>query len=211
MRLLIATWGLFMVAALFHCNPARAEVMFEAGAGASVYGNDTSTEPTYKVNAGVKGFPIYGTVGYENPKQKVLGQPISDLGLTTLGVGAGYGFHQNFWVAMELGKVWTDVNANQVVVDEVVYTQLVNNHAVPGRSIPINPRTYESSYSVDDGLSATFVVGYQLFPHVAVTGSYRFLQLDQEISGTDPESGKQWREDTTADLNSFTVGVWYTW
>ena len=187
------------------------------GASQSIYTDGSASEWSFGGRVAHKEVPMYLWAGYEAPTVKILGQPMADADLFSLGLGATRELVEGFSVFMEAGYTFTDISTNESVVDEVAYTWLVNRHGAGGnRNVPVpcayNPGCYESSYTVDDGLTARIGAEWALSEHISVTGAYKWTYLDQEmfIKKINLEEGAgYWREDETLDLSAFEVGVWY--
>jgi hypothetical protein len=178
---------------------------FSVAIGQSIYvDNDSQTDWNFQLRGGVEN--VYVVAGWEQPKLKVLGQPIADSDAYSIGVGARKQW-DDFSVFLETGMVLMDESPNHSVQQEVVYTQLANNHAVTGRDFYWDDNDYSTSYDVEDGLFLRVGLGYNLTENVAVTASYRASQLDAEMSMVSEDGRHEWREDTTVDLGAFEVAV----
>jgi hypothetical protein len=181
---------------------------FSVALGQSIYtDNDSSTDLNVAIRAGVEN--VYFVAGWEQPKLKVLGQPVADSDMYTFGLGARKRVDL-FSFFLEAGVLWTDEEPQSHIVHEVIYTHLVGNHDVHGRTVPVDPRNYDATYELDDGLFMRVGVGYHFSDNVAVTASYRASQVDTEVTIRDrdwTEGQGYWREDTTTDLGAFEVAI----
>jgi hypothetical protein len=196
---------------------ACAEPLVEIGAGQAIYSdNDSSTDWTLQGRVGHKAFPLYLTAGWDQPKVKVLGQPIADTNIYTFGLGTWYEVG-SVSLFVESGLALVDPEIDSGVQQEVVYTYLVGRHNVEGRPVPVDVvngnEGYTSSYEVDDAPFLRIGAQWQVFEHVAVSASYRFLEADTEmfIKRSGWEEGKgYWREDNTANFGAAEVVLWVT-
>lgn len=199
---------------------ARADPLIELGVQQSMYTDGPSNEWSFKANVGWEGFPVYGWGAYEpEVGVKLRGQPLADVDTLSFGIGARKSW-DNFFVALETGYSLVDTSVNAEIQQEVVYTHLVARHNVYQRPVPVtvdgpyDTKGYTSSWEADDGPMARLVIGYQLSDHVALTGAYKWLYVDQEMYIRDinwqPGRG-YWREDNQIDLSSVEVGVWFVW
>ena len=215
----IALVCLAAVAVFLFSSIVKADVEGAVGIQQSLYTDGSSNEWSFGGKLGHTSTPVYLWGLYEGPTAKILGQPMGDMDLFSVGVGTSLKVSRAVRVFIETGYVFTDIELNDNVVDEVNYTWLVSRHDAGGnRNVPVpcayNPGCYDYQYSVDDGVVARVGVRWELSPNVAVTGSYKFTYLDQEMTIKRPEfeDGQgYWREDETLDLSAFEVGVWYTW
>jgi hypothetical protein len=187
---------------------------------ASVSSDDMIPKLGYIARAGWGDFPVYAVLSYESTENSLRGQNVSNPDVLTFGAGTKVELGK-FSIFLEAGYADVTTNANNTggydVVEEVVYTHLVSRHYVPGRPIPVDTRqgAYESSYELDSGPFARIGVGYQLWPHVRLTGSYRFLKVDSQMAIWDTErranGNGYWREDGQADFNAFEVSLLWTY
>ena len=186
--------------------------MFEIAAGLllSTY-DDSPTEPSFKLEVGYDN--VYLWAGYEAPEIKFYGNPVADTDI----YGFGVGFRQKVGAVtlfIEAGYGVVDEDLGNCCSEEMVYTQIVGNHAVEGRTVPLKGAysgDYNYSYEIDDAWMGRVGVDMEVMEHVHVTASYRAMKADQEYAVWDddsnyPESG-YWREDTPYDFGAFEVGI----
>ena len=216
-----AMWFFVSMAALISCavaTNALADFSGAVGVQQSFYTEESSPEWSFGGKLGHTSVPVYAWAGYEAPRLRMLGQPMADSDIFSAGLGVEKGVAHGVSVFLEGGYSFISLDKNENVVDEVSYSQLAQNHAVGGRVPPVcayNPGCYEYSYDVDDGFVARIGAAWALSEHLSVTGAYKWTYLDQEITIFDPErryegDGGYWREDNTADLSAFELGIWYT-
>jgi hypothetical protein len=200
-----------------------APLVLSIGLTSSFY--DESTEPAavsnddlvpklgYTLRLGYEEWPVYAVASYESMDTTLLGQPLAEVDGLSIGLGARKKV-DNFSFFLETGLTIIDHSGTASTQYEVVYTHIVGNHAVEGRTAPIlNAYTgYETSYDLDDGMFFRVGVGYHLTDHLSVTAAYRALLVDEEMAVWDHErryngNGGYWREDDRKDLSSLEVGV----
>jgi opacity protein-like surface antigen len=188
------------------------------GVNQSIYTDESPSEWSFGGQIGHERTPVYLWASYEAPKVKVLGQPMGDTDIFSVGLGASQELVEGLSVFAEGGYSFVDLEANDRVVNEVAYTYLVGRHAVGDRVIPVpcayGSGCYEDTYEVDNGFVARIGAQWQVTDNVAVRGAYKWAYFDQEITMRRPdwqEGTGYWREDTTLDLSSFELGVWYVW
>ena len=213
--------------ATFASNNALADPEGSIGISSITY-NDTSTELGYNGRLGWSGFPFYIAGAYEKPKVRMLGQPLADLKVASVGLGFSTEVRKGLHLFAEGGFSSAKVDIHDDVRDEVIYTQLVGNHNVANRPIPIYKYpNYTTSYEVDSGYFARVGMTYY-WKDIGVTVAYRALKLDQEYTlrglqedydlGRAHQSGQPgfrlpggqeyyWREDTELNLNSVEIGI----
>jgi hypothetical protein len=223
--LLAAVWGIGMFSTCAHTADLD-PLMLEAGVTQSFYDddskparlNDDADAPKngLVLKAGWGDFPVYGVISYESMSIALVGQTHAKPDIFTFGIGARKQWDK-FSVFLETG--YADVTANAQrspydTVSEVAYTSLVGTHNVYDKPVPVNPRDYEASYSLDGGPFARLGVGYQLWNHVKLTAAYRWLSVDEEIAIWDTYRRENdlgyWREDGTKELHSVEVSLLYT-
>lgn len=187
------------------------------GVNQSIYTDESASEWSFGGQIGHELTPVYLWTSYEGPRVKILGQPMGDTDLFSVGLGASQELSEGLSVFVEGGYSFVDLSSNDNVVDEVAYTYLVGRHAVGDRRIPVPcayiSGCYDSSYDVDDGFIARIGAKWQVADHVAIRGAYKWAYFDQEITmrSVDWQEGQgYWREDNTLNLSSFELGIWYT-
>ena len=187
--------------------------MFDIAAGVllSTY-DDSSTEPTFKLEVGYDNVYLWGS--YEVPHIKFYGNPVADTDIYGLGVGVRQKFGK-FTLFVEAGYAILDETVLDTA-EEMVYTQIVGNHAVEGRTVPLKgayPGQYNFSYEIDDSWMGRIGVDVLVMEHVHVTASYRAMKADQEYAIWDDDSNYPvsgyWREDATYNFNAFEVGLFF--
>jgi opacity protein-like surface antigen len=192
-----------------------APLVLTLGVGTSLHQGPQVLEDanaSFKVTAGVEKVYLWGT--YDTNTSGLLAQPFSNNEVMGFGIGARKSWG-DFLGYLETGLYITDLNDNPAIQHEVVYTHLVGRHAVSGRGVPVDNayKGYTTSYEADDGLFLRVGVQYQLWEHVAVGASYRWLEVDTELTLKREgwsDGGGYWREDNTLDLSAAEVTLVYT-
>jgi opacity protein-like surface antigen len=213
--------AVIMLVSVIASGKARADEwgQFEGSVGVnqSIYTDESSSEWSFGGQIGHELTPVYLWTSYEGPRVKILGQPMGDTDLFSVGLGASQELSEGLSVFVEGGYSFVDLASNDSVVDEVVYTYLVDRHGSGERRVPVpcayNPGCYEGSYEVDDGFMARIGAQWQVADHVAIRGAYKWAYFDQEMTmrSLDWQEGQgYWREDNTLNLSSFELGIWYT-
>lgn len=210
---------LTIFATILWVETSRAEVTADIGVTVSAY-EDAATENAYYGRVGYGKLPFFLSARYEAPRLRMLGQPLADSDLFSVGVGFETLLTNNLYVFAEGGYAFIDAQSNFEIRQEVVYTQLVNNHLNPNRPIPIlaYPR-YDTTYEVDNGLYGRIGLEYR-WKSLSITAAYRPLKLDQEYTMRAWEqdlpalrekygdyANGYWREDTELDLSGFEIGI----
>ena len=188
--------------------------MIELGAGLilSTY-QESSTEPTFKLEAGYENVYLWGS--YEVPHIKFLGNPVADTDIYGFGLGFRKEVRPGITLFIEGGYAILDESVLDTA-EEMVYTQIVGNHAVEGRKVPVSGAysgDYSYSYEIDDAWMGRIGVNLEVMDNVHVTASYRAMKADQEYAIWDEESRAAgrgyWREDDTYDFGAFEVGIFF--
>jgi len=209
---------LFVVFALgfVFCRTVLADVEGSVGVYQSIYTDEAASEWSFGGRLGHSSTPAYLVASYEGPDVKILGQPMGSMDIFTVGLGAPHEVSEGFSLYIEGGWAFIDLAKNDAIVQEVAYTWLVGRHGVEGPVIPVDfcyKHCFSSSYDVDDGFTARIGGTWDITEHWAISGSYKWTYLDQEITIFDPEKrangGGYWREDETLDLSSVEIGVMY--
>ena len=190
--------------------------------GYNQYTDEKGSEPeyTYKFQVGHEDTPLYLFGGYEDPTVRMLGQGIGVAEIFSLGIGAKKELGDGFFVFGEVGYGKVETEPRIVIQQEVVYTELVRNHNVFNRPVPVDlggpydKNSYESSWELDDGILGAIGVGYQVNEHLSVTGAYRPFYVAEYIHIANPgakEAGLgYWEESRSRDLSSFQLHIAWT-
>lgn len=208
--------GLLALGVICAANVRAEGLEGSVGVGQSIYTEDSKADWNLRGTLGHSDLPVYLVAGYDAPRVKMLGQPLAETEIVSLGMGAKRELVSGLTLFTEVGYSWLNLDVNRAphdVQQEIIYTQLVKNHNVSGRPVPVDPESYQTSYKADDGIFWRLGVGYQLWDSVSLTASYRALLVDQEYSlkASDWSEGQgYWREDETYSLSAFEVGVNYT-
>lgn len=188
------------------------DLILELGLGYATYSEDMSPDFKYQLNVGYDN--VYFWSDYEEPDIKFRGQPLATTDIIGVGLGARKKWnHASAFI--EFGYGFVDADVKDHVQQEIIYTELVDNHDVEGRNIPFPSRGYQSSYEIDDALIARIGVGIEVTDQVTVKASWKAMKADQEYAVWDAQKreagGGYWREDTTYDFSAFEFGIYYTY
>jgi len=203
---------------------AMADMEYEIGYVTSFY---EGNQHGFRAQAGNTSWPVYGWVGYEPTELRVLGQGVGDADMVTAGIGASHSWG-DFSVFIDFGYAMLDLAVKQNIVDEIVYTDLVNNHnATDSRPIPAadptrphgfggqdlryHPDDARTSYDIDNGFLGRVGVGFQVHEHIKLTASYRYLTPKEHLELWDihrrANDGGYWVENREKDLSAFEMGI----
>ena len=189
--------------------------------GYNQYTDEQGPEPEYsfKVQVGHVDTPLYLFGGWEDPTVRMLGQGIGKAEIFSVGVGAKKELGDGFFVFGEVGYGKIEQEHRLRIQQEVVYTELVGNHNVYKRPVPVtltgpyDQDSYETSWELDDGILGAIGVGYQFNPHLSLTGAYRPFYVAEYIHMANPgakEAGKgYWEEHRSRDLSTFQFHIVY--
>jgi hypothetical protein len=168
----------------------------------------------YSVRAGWDGWPVYAVAGFEALDNSLLGQPLGEMDVLSVGLGVKkkWGDVSAF---LEVGQAFIDESTRDNIRQEIVYTHLVGNHWQPGRPIPVtgrvhSPYGYDTTYELEDALFFRLGVRYNLTEHLAVTGAYRALYAEEEMTLKDRpfhDGQGYWREDDRLNLSAIEAGI----
>ena len=205
-----------IVATVFMVSTAAAsDFSGSVGVGQSIYTNDSKADWNVRGTMGHTSVPVYGVVSYDSPRIKMLGQPLAETDIVSVGLGVERELVDGLIVFTEVGYSWLNLDVNREPYDvqnEIIYTQLVRNHNVAERPVPTDPSVYQTTYDADDAIFWRLGLRYYLYEHVSLTAAYRALYVNQEytLKSSDWQEGQgYWREDETYNLSSFEVGVDY--
>jgi len=201
---------------LIGVNSAKAEEFTgSVGVGQSIYTNESDADWNLRGTVGHTSLPVYLVGTYDSPRVKMLGQPLAETDIVSVGLGVERELVDGLTVFTEVGYSWLNLDVNREPYDvqqEIIYTRLLLNHDVANRPIPVDFPGYQTSYDADDAIFWRLGLRYDLYEHVSLTAAYRALYVDQEysIKASDWVEGQgYWREDETYNLSSFEVGVEY--
>jgi hypothetical protein len=190
-----------------------AALAFTVALGHSTYLEKSNPEPHFKVELSKEDSPTYLWGQYEELSIRTLGQGLGDSSIFSFGIGARKTMG-DFFVFGELGYGFIDEGAKDIIVHEVVYTELVRNHNVYRRPVPVDPKDYESVWEVDDGFLGSVGAGYEWANDWSATVSWRPFVATEHIEIYDverKENGKgYWQETRGRDLSSFQMTIRYT-
>jgi hypothetical protein len=205
---------LFMAVCLIVACGARADIAAEIGA-TSV---DSKLGAQFRIGSTRQ--PVYLWGSWNNQDLKMLGQSLAEADVYGVGIGV-----EKKWDDVsgfiEVGYGMVEEEVNEGIRQEIVYTQLLLNHNVANRPIPVTvdrpygTDTYETSYEIDDGYMARVGVGYQINKYVKVTAAYRMFYAEESYDLYDAErraAGKgYWTERDDRNLDAFEIGLYVTY
>ena len=174
-----------------------------------------------KGTLGLEEQPVYLWGSLDSNETGLLGQPFSrnDILGFGLGVRKSWGDFSGF---VELGYADVDQSTHEVIQQEVVYTQLVGNHNVYNRPVPVvlggryDQTSYDTRYDIKGGLMGRVGVAYELREHWSVTVAYRYFEPEVYYSITGQSIAREnftatWEENTKVDMNAIELGVVWAW
>lgn len=177
-------------------------------------------------------------LGYERGRDNFLGQPLGRIDAIT--VAAGFRVEVAPRLSLEASAgVWVPiwVKQNGLIIDEVTFTHLVNNHANEGRPIPLKQarpghpypyvgckseaidNCYDATVDYHESLYATLGLSYALTDSLSANVSYRYLPArqymaiginDGRIHMLDDQAnapGGWWMEDGTRDFSTIQLDL----
>ena len=196
-----------------HNVRASDELHLDLGLSHSTYNDEAGSEISYHLKLRHDDYPVYLFAGYENPDVKMLGQPLGDASILSVGLGVRQTFSK-LTVFAEAGYGHIDLSINQEIQEEIVYTKLVIDHHSQHRSVPVNPRDYEHSYEMSDSVLGRVGLSYEVADYLNVTFSYRWMMTKVEYAICDEERRRTnqgyWRKDSTHDLSALEIGLFFT-
>ena len=203
-------------------SEANAEPMLELSVVHQTYdgeGDVRKDSPVgFQVRGGLKEWPVYLWGSMDNNETGFLGQPFSKNDVLAFGLGARKSIG-DFWVFGELGYASVDSSTHLKIQQEVVYTEIVRNHNVYQRPVPVDLTgpydqvSYTTEYTIDDDYMARVGLGWDLGDHFGVTLAYRFFRPETYYNIIDTDwqertgSEGYWEENSTTNLDTFELGI----
>ena len=174
-------------------------------------------EPLFRVSVRPEDKPYYLWGQYEELKTRILGQPVGDTDIVSIGIGARKNL-DDFFVFAELGYGFVDEGARETIQQEIIYTDLLRNHRVDGRPAPVyltndyDQDSYDTVWELHGGLLGEVGVGYMVSDNLSLTASYRPFYVKEHIELRDPdwmaENGMgYWQETRSRDFSSISFRV----
>jgi hypothetical protein len=189
------------------------------GLNNSQYLDQSDPEASFKVSLAHEAAPLYLWGGFEEVGVRILGQPVADTEVLSVGVGARKTIG-DFFVFGEVGYGFLNSEANLMVQQEVVFTELVHNHESESRPVPVtvngnyDQASYETSWDLKDGVMGRLGVGFKVTEGLSLEFSYRPFFVKEHIELWDEErreaGGGWWEESRNRNLSSFELGISYT-
>jgi hypothetical protein len=185
--------------------------------GYSQYQGEEVAEATYKIEVSHEDTPMYLWGGYEAFDSRMLGQPLAETDLFSVGLGSRKDVG-DFFVFGEIGWGFISSDVNHEVQQEIIYTELVGRHNVEGRPVPVTllneyktSEGYESVWELSDGMMWRVGVGYAPTDSLSYTLSYRPFLVEEHIEIYDQDKkangGGWWQETRSKDLSSFELAI----
>ena len=177
----------------------------------------STPEPHFRVAVGHEESPLYAWGQYEDLKVRMLGQPLGKSSITSVGIGARK-FFGDFFGFAEVGYGVIDEGAQDIIQQEIIYTELLMRHRVDGRPAPViltnnyDQDSYDTVWELDNGLLGEVGVGYAPNEHWRFTLSYRPFYVKEHIELEDPDwreatGGGYWQETRSRDLSSISLRI----
>lgn len=200
---------------------ASAELEYTVGLHAATYA-ETSTEAAVSFTLSRDDTPFYIAGTLEQPKIRMVGQPLGDADLFSIGIGMRHQLAPGLYAFAEGGYSMVDVQTNDLIEHEAVWTKLTGDHLTTGldwQQIPesILPRgetvpRYDTSYDLEGGYYGRIGFMFMWRDTIGITAAYRALKLDQEYAIYNPALPKTpevgyWRNDDQLDVSAFEIGA----
>ena len=226
--------GLALIAAFLFFPPSAAagddgfkirDIRIEAGGGVTKGATEEVEASTlWRGTLGVDDFPVY-LYGQQTEVGGVAirGQNVSGGKLKSIGLGFERSVARGLSVFVEGGYLTHSFDNRDTIVKEVVYTQLVAEHAVNEyRPVPIMPGTsqqrgreeYQTEWELSTNWEARIGVKYQLTEYGYAALSYRWATADEyyrvyDQAWIDKYGRSWWEEHKQRNLGGieFTLGV----
>ena len=172
-------------------SPKVVNAAWEAGVGFQYFSGDGGAIPSLSLSKDVG--PVYVWGSYEFPEVRMLGQSLTEAHTLSLGAGQEIPIGPRWNAFWEAGWSQPFLDTHEGVQREVVYTNLVRNHNVYKRPVPVDDfRTTTTSYDLSGGPVIRLGVGYQMTEHLSLRASYKLWRPIEEYSLRDPT----WQERT---------------
>jgi outer membrane receptor protein involved in Fe transport len=200
-----------------------APLVLTLGVGTSLHQGPQVLEDanaSFKVTAGVEKVYLWGT--YDTNTSGLLAQPFSNNEVMGFGIGARKSWG-DFTGFLELGYASVDQEVSDRIQQEVVYTQVVRNHNVHGRPVPVDitgpydQESYTTEYTIDSDVMGRVGVSYEFAESWSVSAAYRYFQPETYYNIIDTDwqertgSEGYWEENTKTDMNAVEVLVEWRW
>jgi hypothetical protein len=189
------------------------------GLNSSQYLDQSDPEVSFKVALAHEDVPLYLWGGFEEVGVRILGQPLSDTEVLSVGIGARKTIG-DFFIFGEVGYGFLNSEVNLMVQQEVIYSELVHNHESEYRPVPVSPTgpydqdSYETSWVMKDNVMGRLGVGFKVTEGLSLEFAYRPFFVKEHIElwdGENREAGRGWWEESrNRNLSSFELGISYT-
>jgi opacity protein-like surface antigen len=177
----------------------------------------------FAVRVGHEELPVYLWGSYDNNETGFLGQPFANNDVMGFGIGAKHWVANRLYIFGEIGYASVDTSTRLRIQQEVVYTEIVRNHNVYQRPVPVDltgpydQASYTTEYEIDDGYMTRVGLGWELNDNLGVSVAYRYFRPDTYYNIVDTDwqertgSDGYWEENSTTNLDAFEIGVQWTW
>ncbi len=209
-----------VVVMLVWMSPVKAEIDASASVVSNTYNKTADAGVGFQFRVGTKDQPFYLFGEYEDTTIRLLGQPMYNTSIMSAGIGAVKRLN-DIELFIELGYAITDGQVKSLAIqNEMVYTQLLNNHENDGRPAPANDPAKPNSgaltsYEVGDGYVGRIGVRYEVIKHVHLTAAYRVLGVKEHMEWWDvnrrARGGGWWQESNRLNLNSAQFGIVFSY
>ena len=164
-------------------------------------------------------FYAWGNLSYG--QGYLVGQSVSDLFTASGGVGYEHGLTERINFRAEAGLAYPIHRTDHAIQQEVLYTYLVDRHAVdPSRPVPVttlypyDQESYESEFHIDYGTVLSVGLEFEVTEKVRVYAKYKYFHpkavleiWDEELSARGNGTGGWWQEYRSIDMSTFQLGI----
>jgi opacity protein-like surface antigen len=220
--------GLFLLFTVSNTQAWEIDPRVEVGGQALIYSDDSDAESNWggKIVLGDKRFPVYFWGSIDNPEGNILAQEIASLEVMGAGLGFDYKIDKEISIFIEAGYGQVSSSIDKPILDEMVYTYIVNgwtpeeleasNIACAYNSPTNDKECYKGAADIKGAPMARIGIAYQAWEHVKVTAGYRYMRSDVDLTMTDDgnrsnNTGASYTETAEFNLDAFEIGVMFTW
>lgn len=185
--------------------------------GSSSYMGEETPSYFGRIEVGHEAKNYYAFTAYEDTTLRLLGQPIGDGEIFSVGVGYKHPLSERFYLFGEVGYGVVQENARDIIQQEIVYTEVVGRHHRPFRPLPVYPQngydqdSYETLWTLDDGFLGAFGLGYNAKNGFGMTLAYRPFYVKERMELWDEEQrangGGWWQESRSKNLSAIQASV----
>ena len=109
----------YLLLLLLFALPVKAQFVGEVGVMIASY-EHVKPSFEYQLVLGMEKYDYYVWLSYEDTGIRMLGQPLADLQITSIGAGVKYPLRQNWILYIEAGYAIINVSDNDFVRDEII-------------------------------------------------------------------------------------------